>query len=67
MIIVEIIQIIACVLLIAAAIYWRLIRSVEQGAHRFLLPYILVASAMGIALTAPYAMEMFVAYYGGAI
>ena len=67
MIIVEIIQITACVVLMAAAIYWRLNRSVEQGVHRFLLPYILVASAMGIAVIAPFAMEMFVAYYSGAI
>lgn len=67
MIVVEIVQITACVVLIAAAIYWRSIRSVEQGAHRFLITYILVASAMGIAVVAPYVMEMFVAYYGGAI
>jgi hypothetical protein len=65
--ILEILQVTACVALIAAAMYWKFIRATEQGTHKFLFPYILVASALGIALLASYAMELFIGYYSGAI
>ena len=63
--IVDILQVTACVALIVAIIYWKLNRSAELRIHKFLLPYILVASALGIALIVPYAMELFIVYYSG--
>ncbi|MES2981595.1 MAG: hypothetical protein V4727_04710 [Verrucomicrobiota bacterium] len=63
----EILQVAACVALIAAAMYWKFTRSCVQGTHKFLFPFILTASILGIALIAPYAIEVFVAYYSGAI
>ena len=65
--ILHILQVAACVALIAAAMYWKLRRSNQQGVHKFLFPFILSASVMGMALLASYAMEVFIAYYSGAI
>ncbi len=65
--ILEILQLAACVTLIAAAMYWKFTRSAEQGVHKFLFPFILVASVLGIALIAPYGIEVFVDYYSGSL
>ncbi len=65
--IVDILQVTACVALIVAAMYWKFTRSDEQGVHKFLFPFILAASVLGIALVAPYAIEVFVDYYSGSL
>lgn len=67
MIITEILQATACIALTAAALYWKFTRSTQQGAHKFLFPFIIVAGVLGIALVAPLAIELFVASYSGAI
>ena len=63
--ILQVVHIVACFILVAAASY-RLIRAgPAHTAHRFLFPYIAVASLVGMILSYLYAMEFFVAYYSG--
>jgi len=42
-------------------------RSTSETAHRSLLPFIVVASILGWCIIYPFAVEIFVAYYSGAI
>jgi hypothetical protein len=63
----EILQVTGCIALATAALYWKFTRSTQQGAHKFLFPFIIAAGVLGIALIAPYAIELFVASYSGAI
>jgi hypothetical protein len=63
----EILQVTACIALAAAAIYWKVTRSTQQGAHKFLFPFIIAAGVLGIVLIAPYAIELFVTSYSGTI
>lgn len=65
--IIQILQLCACIALVAAAIYWRLKNPPGEGAHKFLFPFIISAGVMGCVLVGPYGMEAFVAYYSGAL
>jgi hypothetical protein len=56
----------ACFALVTAAIYRVAKVGPAPTAHRFLFPYIAVASLVGLVLSYLVGMELFVAYYSGA-
>jgi hypothetical protein len=63
---VPILHLLACTALIATASYRIARAGITPTAHRFLFPYIIAASLLGMILSYLYAMELFVAWYSGA-
>ena len=61
-----ILHLLACTALIAAASYRIARAGTAPTAHRFLFPYIIAASLIGMVLSYLYAVELFVAWYSGA-
>jgi hypothetical protein len=60
-----VVHIVACFTLAAAASYRLMRAGPAPTAHRFLFPYIIAASLVGMVISYLYAMEFFVAYYSG--
>lgn len=57
----------ACLTLAVLAVRWRVSHASRESAYRFLLPINIAAGLLGIILVYPYAMEIFVAWYSGAM
>jgi hypothetical protein len=66
-VITTILHLAACLSLAGASIYWMVRRPGRPGVHRFLFPFIIVSGTAGIVLTISPLLEIWVAYYGGAI
>jgi hypothetical protein len=60
-------QVTACLALAFMAIRWRCTNSPQANAYRFLFPYTAAAGVLGLVLVFPFAMELFVAHYSGAL
>jgi hypothetical protein len=58
-------HLLACSALVGAALYRITKAGAAPTAHRFLFPYIAVASAVGLVMSYLSGMELFVAYYSG--
>ena len=56
----------ACLALVFAGIYWR-VKHGKANAHRFLFPYIIAAGIAGLLPLAALGLELFVAWYSGAV
>ena len=55
----------SCIALAMTVWYWSRFLTKEQTLHRQLLPFIIVAGLMGLAILYRYGMEYFMAYYSG--
>jgi hypothetical protein len=62
-----ILQLLACVALVGAAVYWEINAPEGNSMYRSMLPYVLIAGLLGVAILYGYLMEFFVASYSGAI
>lgn len=60
-------QFTACFVLAVLAFRGRAMHAAGENAYRHLLPFTLAACALGFILVYPFAMEMFVAWYSGAL
>ena len=60
-------QFVSCIVLAVAAGRLIINHSTSEAAHRSLRPFIVVASILGWCIIYPFAVEIFVAYYSGAI
>lgn len=47
--IISTLHVLSCMTLAIAAVYWRCTRAAENGAHRFLFPYLMTAGVLGLA------------------
>lgn len=60
-------QFFACFALAVFALRWRVTHGAGEGAYRYLVPFSIAASVLGFVLVYPFAMELFVAWYSGAM
>lgn len=60
-------QFMACLSLAVFALRWRLSHAAGESAYRHLLPFAFAAWVLGFVLVYPFAMEIFVAWYSGAM
>lgn len=60
-------QFVGCLALAVFALRWRLAHAARESAYRHLLPFTIAAWVLGFVLVYPLAMEVFVAWYSGAM
>jgi hypothetical protein len=60
-------QFLACLALAVFALRWHVTHAAGESAYRHLLPFTIAASVLGLVLVYPFAMELFVAWYSGAM
>lgn len=65
--ILSILHLAACIVMSGASVFWIVRGTHSTGFHRFLFPYLIVAGICGILLTLSPLLEIWVAYYSGAI
>lgn len=44
----SILHVLSCMALVVASLYWKRARAAENGAHRFLFPYLMTAGGLGL-------------------
>ncbi|RYD24433.1 MAG: hypothetical protein EOP88_00055 [Verrucomicrobiaceae bacterium] len=60
--ILEIVQILCCIALAGAAIYWRVRKHPGEGAHKFLFPVIIATGLAGCLRAFPPAIESYLSW-----